>query len=211
MCMNTPKITNKYIGKRLEWQNIIDYLKENNFLGEGTKMIKNKLLPVKPFLQKNYGKLGDCTLTSVLVLTYFYTLGTYTDVEIYDYIEKIAKKYLYNGDTYGTIPIFNKAIVKETFKKFGVGRKITTKYFKDIGFNLEDIKKILDANQPILISIYKDGRKYYEHHTITIVGYITYKDNEGREKTVLKVYDNWYTSAGFLDYDVLNFNATICY
>lgn len=191
MCfMNKPKIDEKYLKVRLADNNVMAYVKSFFKSSDGVKILKSKTIPMKSFLQKNYGKDGDCTLSSILTLIYFYTKGKYSDIEIYDYIEKIAKKYLYNGDFYGSIPIFNKSIIQNVFKHFGVDKQVTCKYFKNAGFNLQNIQNILDANQPIVISIYKDGRKYYENHTITIIGYSIYTNNNNETKVLLKVLDN---------------------
>lgn len=70
---------------------------------------------------------------------------------------------------------------------------------------------ILDKNEPIMISIFKDGRKYYESHTITIVGYDTFEDRDNNEITMLLVFDNWHKTIYYLDYEVLNPICEICY
>ena len=108
--------------------------------------------------------------------------------------------------------MFNKAIIKETFKKFNINHSITSKYVKNIGFNLETIKNLIDANIPIILSLTSDGRDYYKVHSITIIGYVTYKNVEtNQEKTLLQVYDNWFTGPGLIDYEALNSVCEICY
>lgn len=204
-------IPTNFISKRLTVTNIKQYLQQvYNFGGQITELHR-KQLSVPVFLQNNYGKSGDCTLTSILTLTKYYNKSADTN-DVYDYIEDIAtKKYFYNGDSYGTIPFFNKTILKQTFKQFGINRKVTSKYLKDIGFNLETILQCLDNNTPVIISIFRDGRKYYDNHTITIIGYVQYKDENGKIMTILQVYDNWFSSYSFLDYNAICNISMICY
>lgn len=188
MCfMNKPKVNEKYLKTRLSNGNLHTYVKD--VFSQQIRLTSAKTLKIKAFLQKNYGKLGDCTLTSILTVVKYYKPDL-DENEVYNYIEKIAEKYLYNGDVYGTIPFFNKAIVKEVFKHFGIEKTVTTKYIKGIGFNENIIINILNQNMPVIISLTKDGRKYYENHTITIIGYHNYKDEKNNNKIMFTVYDN---------------------
>lgn len=196
--------------KRLTPANVKEYLQKNYLFGEEITEVKRKHISTPIFLQNNYGKDGDCTLTSILTLTKFYNKSV-EDNEIYNFIEKIAQVFFYNGDTYGTIPIFNGAIIRETFKHFHIDHKIQTKYFKGVGFNLNKIINLLDNNTPIMISIFKDGRKYYDGHTVTIVGYVIYQDEKHNQSTMLLVHDNWFNSYSFLDYEALRGICSICY
>jgi len=208
MCMNKPKVNEKWVGKRLTVSNITSYLKDNNFNLKAIPesfMIRN----IKPFLQKNYGGDGDCTLTSILTVVKYYK-PELDENEVYDYIEKIAKKYLYN-EKGGTFRGFNKIIAENVFNYFNINKKITSKYFKNIGFNENIIINELKQNIPVIISLANDGRNYYKNHTITIVGYTIFKDINDKNRVIFKVFDNWYTAHNFLDYEVLNFNCSICY
>ena len=61
-----------------------------------------KTLPFKPFLQDEYGKDMDCTLTSISACIANRT-GKISDSDfavIYANIETCAGYYFYNGDTY---------------------------------------------------------------------------------------------------------------
>ena len=108
MCMDRPKVDEKWVGKRLTTSNIQNYLKNNNF--NLTKIKDNFIINgIQPFLQKDYGGKGDCTLTSILTIVKYYKL-TLNNNEIYNYIEIIAKKYLY-GENRGTFSFFNKSII----------------------------------------------------------------------------------------------------
>ena len=62
-----------------------------------------------------------------------------------------------------------------------------------------------------MISIQKDGRDYYNQHTITIIGYMIFEDAENKKRFLFKVYDNWYSKITFLDYTILGIDCAICY
>ncbi len=206
MCMNKPKVSGKYMSIRISGSNINNYLKENF----GTPTLQEyKQLNVKPFLQKDYGGDGDCTLAAILTVVKFYKPDLDTN-EVYNYIEKIAKKYLYNPN-WGTFPGFNKSITKEVFSYFGINKNVISKYFKNIGFNENTIIQQIQNNTPVIISITADGRKYYDNHTITIIGYSIYKNENDEKRIMFRVYDNWRMIVSFLDYAVLREDCMICY
>ena len=205
------KVSDNFLNKRLTATNIKKYLQENYNFGDTITEVYRKQLSVPIFLQNNYGKEGDCTLTSVLTLTKFYNKSLDTN-EVYNYIENIAeKKYFYNGDSFGTIPFFNRAIINETCAHFGIKRDFKTGYLKGVGFNLNSIIQLINDNTPIMISMFKDGRKYYDSHTITIVGYVVYEDENHKQQVMLQVYDNWHSSYSFLDYNLVCNISMICY
>ena len=208
--MWTSTIAPEFVNKRLTATNIREYLQKVYGMGNEIKEVNRKQLSVPIFLQRNYGKDGDCTLTSILTLTKYYNKSLDTQT-VYDYIEKIANKYLYNGDAYGTIPVFNKTITKQTFNHFGISKKISTRYFKDLGYNLQSIMDLLDNDTPVMISMFKDGRSYYDSHTITIIGYVQYRDEYDQTITMLMVHDNWFSSYSFLDYNPICAISEICY
>lgn len=98
--MNKPKINEEFLDKPIISANLFDYLKTQYFNKNSEIKINEMqyIKKIKPFLQNNYGEKFDCTLSSILTLTYYYSNGKYSDKEIYDFIEKIAKKYLYSGN-----------------------------------------------------------------------------------------------------------------
>ena len=208
MCMDKPKVEEKWVRKRLMVSNITTYLNDNGFdwrtIPENFT-IKN----IKSFLQKDYGGDGDCTLTSILTIVKYYK-PKLDDNEVYNYIEKIAKKYLYQ-EKWGTFPGFNKVIVQEVFKHFNIMKNVISKYFKGIGFNQNTIINELKQNHPVIISLANDGRKYYNNHTITIIGYMIFQDINGKKRTIFKTYDNWYSGHALLDYEILRADCMICY
>lgn len=186
MCMDKPKINEKHKNKTINSGNFENYLKDT--YGKVTLKDFKQILKIKPFLQKNFGGEGDCTLIAILTIIQFYKPELNAN-EIYNYIEKIAKKYLY-GEKRGTFPGFNKTIIKEVFNHFNINKKVFSKYIKNIGFNEKTIINQIKANTPIILSITKDGRNCYDNHTITIIGYSLYKNENNKDILLLRVYDN---------------------
>ena len=203
-------MTNSFYKKRLSTDKVIKYLSE---------LYPNKIITFKEqyniqnivsHLQAHYGLEGDCTLTSILTCVKFWDpVDRDTDL-VYNQIEGIANKYFYNGNTYGTIPIFIKTIFSKVLKFFGINKTVKQAYFKNIGFNFKTIKKQIDNNTPVILSLYNDGRDYYESHTVTIVGYIVYIV-DGKEIPLLEVLDNWYYYGSIIDYSAMSIISEITY
>lgn len=204
--MKAPKDFEK---KRLNSTNVEEYLKKK-FNTENVEQISSKVLNIIPLLQNNYGEAGDCTLTSITTCVNYYKAGQTTIQEIYDYVEKVAKKWGYNGNI-GTFPLFIQRIYNEVLKKFPCTKKRTAqRYLKNVGFNFNTIKNTINKSTPIVLSINNDGRNYYKNHSITIIGYKMFKVNK-RTVNMLVVYDNWYASESYVDWDALPIIASINY
>lgn len=204
--MKAPKDFEK---KRLNSTNVEEYLKKK-FNTEDVQQISSKVLHITPLLQNDYGEAGDCTLTSITTCVNYYRAGQSAIQEIYDYVEKVAKKWGYNGNI-GTFPLFIQCIYNEVLKKFPcVKQKAAQRYFKNVGFNFNAIKNIINKSTPIVLSINNDGRNYYKNHSITIIGYKVFKVNK-RTVNMLVVYDNWYASESYVDWDALPIIASINY
>lgn len=150
-----------------------------------------------PLLQKNYGLPCDCTLTS---LAFIFGEKYYPD------IEAIAKTLGYNGETYGTNPITVRTIMTRVMKLAGIKGTAKSAYLKNIGFTWNSLKKLLKANTYILLNLWKDGRGYYNSHSVTIIGYSEYSKHK-----FLLIYDNWTTTISYLDYDKLSSISSINY
>ena len=205
--MKAPKDFNK---KRLHTANVEEYLKKK-YNATTVKQSSFKVLNIAPLVQNDYGEANDCTLTSITTCVNYYT-GSQNDINaIYNYVEKIAKKYGYRGNM-GTFPLFIQCIYNEVLKKFPCSKKKTAQgYLKGVGFNFNTLKNIINKQNPIVLSINNDGRNYYQNHSITIVGYRTYKIDNKHTANMLVVYDNWYKQESLLDYDILPVIASINY
>lgn len=181
-------------GKRLSDENIHIYA--------GTSQVKraNVIKNITSLLQQDYGDLNDCAITSITTVVYFYNKNQKIQ-KIYDTVEGIGKKTrLYNSKVYGTLPFGIKKICSDALKKFNTPKVIREGYGKNVGYKYDQIIKHIDLGKPIILNIHKDGRKFYENHTILIVGYMEMQNG----KQFLKVYDNWHRGISYVDYQKLS-------
>lgn len=133
--MSCRKVTSEFHKKQLTMANIGEYLRQNYDFGFRLTEVTRKQIFAPIFLQENYGQDSDCTLMSILTLVKYYRKDLDTH-EIYNYIEKIAKRYLYSGATYGTISLSHRPIAQKVFKHFNINHKFACKYLKNIGFDI---------------------------------------------------------------------------
>lgn len=133
--MSCRKVTSEFMKTRLTMTNIGEYLRQNYDFGIRLHQVARKQIFAPIFLQENYGEDSDCTLTSILTMVKYQQKNLDTQ-EIYDYTEKIAKKYLYRGATYGTIPFSHRSIAQKVFNHFNINHQFKTKYLKNVGFDI---------------------------------------------------------------------------
>ena len=184
-------------------ENLAQYIK--TLYGSQTlKFIQGKRLLFQPFLQDDYGKDNDCTLTSIASILHYYDYGEMDF--LYPKVEKIAEQYFYNGDTYGTIPIF----INKIFSK-AADRKTTSKYLKSIVFNFKTIQNLIDNNIPVLLNLHDDGVDNYENHSVVIFGYTVHKIDNNKEIYTLLIYDNWSKEINWIIYNKLSIISSISY
>ena len=173
-------------------------LSDNNlsqYIGNKTKI--PKLVPRVPcLLQKDYGDLNDCTLTSITAIIKFYN-PTLNVQNIYDSVYSIAKMYGYTG-SYGTPTITMGTIYNKVLKQFDLNKKAQCYIGKNVGYNFVKIQNEINSGRPILLNLWKDGRNYYKNHSVLIIGYIA----DGNRK-FLAVYDNWNPGISYIDYTKL--------
>lgn len=191
------------VNLRLTKINLDTYLKETYgtrlFYQYGGKVLEN----VKPLIQDEYGEDNDCSLISIL--TAIKAKKPEIDLEyFYDLIERIAKRYFYKG-TFGTLPCFIKPIMKRI-----IPYDASVRYIKGIGFNFHTIKKQIDYNNPVILSVVNDGRDVYKNHSVVIIGYTAYKIDDTMVY-VLAVYDNWRKEISYIDYNKLSILSSINY
>ena len=200
-----------YYNVPLNKANLIAYIRAENPEVEDIKLLKSYVAPVVGFLQKNYGDSNDCTIVSIATLVYHELRydknrhNTTTFQEVYDVALGYAKKCLYTPKS-GTLPIFNKTILKKTLKHFNLYNTVKTGYFKQFGFTFKNIENFVPMN----LSIFSDGRGYYENHSVTVTGYMVFQVGD-KKKTFLSVLDNWSSERRFVDYDKLSVISSINY
>lgn len=191
--------------------NVFNYIKQQykikNISVKKTKIISN----IQPLLQKDYGLDNDCTLTAITTVLN-YLLKNKDPEKIYQIVEMSAGNIFYNGNSYGTIPIFTKKIIDKADKFLNINRRNKSRYLKSFGYSWNQLKNLIDNNKPVIISMANDQRNYYSNHTITIVGYkIFYDIRNHKEIPMLMVYDNWHNYICYLDYNAISFISSINY
>ena len=202
----------KYNQRRLSKHNINEYLLERMPQAKSVSSINKKVIEMDSFLQRNVGATddGDCTLTSLMTIIYYHSKKSIEHKEIYDIVRSFATKHFFNSKT-GTIPFFIKSIFDKSLKKLKINLPTKAAMVKGVGFNLATIKRAINNKKPIALSVFNDGRGYYENHTITIAGYEVFKFDNGKEYTMLLVYDNWNSSLSYVDYNLVCSISSINY
>ncbi len=192
---------------RITQYNLKEYLKET--YGSASEPSSQKQLDnFVPLLQKDYGEANDCTLTSMTAIIFYLTQQKQDIKTIYSYVEKTAKKYGYRGQR-GTPSITIRKIFHIALNHFGLPQAYV-KYMKNLGFTFKNIKTEINKGNPIILSMADDGKGYYENHSITIIGYQIYKINK-KEIPMLVVFDNWYKSISYVDYNKMSLVSSIHY
>jgi hypothetical protein len=181
---------NKTRGGRLRGANLFDYLATE--YGSGSHLIcRNVVSKVSPVIQAEWGGANDCSLCSTMAIGAFHEGYSRSFDELYNDIVKVADKYFYSPNKFGTIPIFINNIIDRVFNV-----KSEKKYLKGIGFSWKTIKNNIDNGIPMILSVYNDGRNYYMNHSVVLVGYMEY--SHGAQ--MLVVFDNWSKETSFIDY-----------
>ena len=194
---------------RLERTNLEQYLKETYEEGE-IQEIEKLTLPIRGLNQGDYGKRLDCTIVSITMVIRYYCNYSIETQEIYDFVEKTAKKLFYNGETGGTPFIVIKAILDTSLKHFGLEKSRKQYLIKEhcVGYTFDIIKRQLNLMRPIILSMKNDGRNYYVNHTVTVMGYIMVKVGN-RAVPILQVLDNWTKLISYIDYNKLSVISSI--
>ena len=186
---------------RLSDSNLKSYIAQNY---PGAAYVCAKTYYHRPYLlQKNFGGLNDCTLTSITYCISKHYPNKKNIDDIYTKIEIAAKKYFYN-DKIGTIPLFINSIIGYAFNLTASGKMV-----KNVGFTA---KKIIDKveHQPVILSMFNDGNNYYKNHTVTVIGYQKYY-YKGKHIYFFEVRDNWNSTSSYVDYQKMSCISSINY
>lgn len=187
-----------YDGQRITNTNLSAYLNSNI-------CYKNIINHITPLLQNDYGDANDCTLTSITTIIHFLAPRLNVQV-IYNQVEQIAQKFGYKG-TSGTSPLVIRTIYQKALNSFQLFYNAKSKYLKGIGFTWDFIKnRIGSTGLPIILNLNKDGRNYYSNHTVLIIGVV-----QTDKKKMLAIFDNWFNTVSYIDYDKLSLIASIQY
>lgn len=161
----------------------------------------------KAFLQNEFGGTEDCALVSLLtVLNYYIIISDLNNV--YNLIEKIAKKYCFSNN-YGIILPFYKKIIIEIFNYYKLPVSLIRQHkFKELNWNFKNIINSINNKKPILLSIHKDKYNYYKNHTVVVDGYYEYIINN-KKIYMLQIRDNWNNQITYVDYQKLDILTSI--
>lgn len=95
--------------------------------------------------QADYGEELDCSLTSITACILYYMRKKkpnyfITPRNIYNYVERIAKNYWYNGTTFGVFSGFIKYIYDKSLGYFfNTKMNVTARVIKGLGYNFNTI------------------------------------------------------------------------
>lgn len=173
------------MGKRLDYRRL-----EEEYPNRGQQTYRKLLTPYRALLQKDYGKTLDCTLTCLACI---FGEGHYS------YLESLAEKRGYDGETHGTNPLTVKAIMREFLQHWGMKGTPRSAYGKGIGWRWATARRLIEVESvPVILNLWRDGRHYYANHSVTVIGVEEYE-----RARFLVVYDCWNDSISLVDYDKL--------
>lgn len=187
---------------RVNDNSLSHYMKQNYNLDAAVSIEEHTIGGITPFLQKDFGAANDCTLMSIATALYARGIGSIQ--EIYNVVEKVATKYFYHGN-FGTIGLFNRRIYQESCDILGVDYSPSYRMLKGWFFSADTICEALRQNKPVVLSMYRDGREYYDAHTVLAIGYKRWADGT----VMLQVYDNWVKTIAYVDYQKIGLITSI--
>lgn len=198
-------------GKRISPSDLTRYMMDSYNCSNPFVVDQKNIIGFPSLLQRDYGAPQDCTLVSITSIVNYFTKLKLDPEDIYDYVEQVAKGYFYNGNSYGTIPVFINSIFNKVNAKFGLSKKSKSGYGKGVGYNIAKIKEQINKNNPMILNISSDGRGYYKNHSVVIIGYLTYQIDSGKQVHLITVYDNWSKNYSYVDYNKLCAASSINY
>ena len=188
-------------------ENFDDYIL-TNYKGKTYTISEKTLKNINPLLQNDFDGNNDCTLTSITTAVSYYRKNDTAIGYIYDNVKSIAKQYGYT-DRIGTFSITVKSIYEKVLRYFRCPRKTKWRVLKPFA-NITTIIKSINGNQPVILNLLNDGRKYYHNHTVLVIGYKGIKvNNENELKYFLKIYDNWNKEVTYIDWQKLGYIFSI--
>ena len=194
--------------KGITKNNVQQYIQELFPNEKCTLLEHKKIKSVMGLLQKDFGGLQDCTLTSITALFQYYTKQNIW--KLYGEVEQAAKKRGYK-ENIGTNPLAVRFIILELLKHYNLKKSVYSAYLKNITFTFNSLKKLINHNIPVVLNINTDGRGYYINHTVLIVGYEEYVTDKNHKIQLLQVQDNWSVQTAYVDFAKLHSICSINY
>lgn len=188
--------------KPLKLSSIDEYVSKEYDASECELEQEVKLPGFKGLRQAEMGDGLNCSLTSIAACVNYLTGGRHDAKAIYGYVMKVARFFLYTPKLFGTLSFTIAPIYYIVLRHYGIKRHVGTRLLKGLGYSSGTIISRINAGVPVMINMFRDGRRYYHNHTVTVTGYRTYFD--GRKRRVFLILnDNWSYEETLLDYNKL--------
>ena len=204
--MNQPIVMK---GKPID--RVLAYLSQKYPRCSATIQSSKQISKYEGFKQSDYGKSGDCSITSIATIFYHVLNKEKPFADIYNIVE--SKGYEWGYGDWGTFAGAMRIIMNKTAKELGLTQKATAKYGKGVLWNFETVKKNLAANKYMMLSFADDGREYYGSHSVNVVGYAQYnvklEDGTTRIEQFIAIKDNWSTSTRWVDYSLVSLASVL--
>lgn len=202
--------TRPWQGYRLDVSNVVAYIKKAYKTKIANVIASRTINDFHPLIQDNYIFIYDyCMASLTAVLSYLIKYRREAQ-DIYDIVE-ITGERIFNNNAPETVPIFIKTVADIAAKKIGLNIKSYWGDFKNKGVSWNNIKKLIQNKQPIILSLADDGRDYYKDHSVVVIGYSEYKIDDNDRIRMLKIYDNWRETISYIDFEKLRNSCCINY
>ena len=213
--MTMSKKAKPFLNRRITADNLAAYLR-NAYPGcTDIRCILSGEVQTEPLLQKDFDDRQNCSLTSVTAITYTRLHRMYGEKYalqgVYDTVKGGTCFLSYHPNGRGTNPFFIPLIWRHAMKAYRLRGRIRSRYLKNIpliGYNYAAIRRSIDRQEPVILNMAGDGRRFYKNHTVTCIGYEAYAFSlPGRqhgEARFLKVLDNWSRQISYIDFSRLS-------
>ena len=213
------KSANPYDFKRLTDENIQNYILSANLNYDDVSLKSVNKLAIYPLSQKDFGQdHKNSIVLNIVSCIYYYCSQIFNIDVIYNSIESLMNKYFYDLNKEKFLFLFIGFFYERIMKYFQLPKKIKSNYIKHLGFNFYTIKDQIDNKRPVIIHLSSDGRDFYKHDTLIIIGYAQFilsNDNfpirRTKMKNMLLVHDNFSNEISYLDYDIISIFSCIFY
>lgn len=215
------KSANPYDHKRLTDENIQNYILSTHLNYDDVSLKSVNKLAFYQLSQKDFEqKQKNSIILNIASCIYYYCSQVFDKEIIYNSIESLMYKYFYDLNKEKFLFLFTGLFYERIMKYFQLPKKIKSNFIKHLGFNFYTIKDQVDNKKPVIIHLLSDGRGFYKHDTLTIIGYAQFilSNNllypigkQQKLKNVLLVYDHFSNEISYLDYDSISTFSCIFY
>ena len=215
------KSANPYDSKRLTDENIQNYILSSHLNYDDVSLKSVNKIAIYPLLKEEFEQdQKNGVLFSIISCVYYYCLQHYDKNVIFNATKSLMNHYFYNPDEEKLLFFFIGIFYRRILKYFQIEKKVKSKYFKLLGFNFNTIKEQIDNKNPVIMYLASDGRNFYKHDAVTVIGYAQFNllnsylyplVTKNRTKNMLLVYDHLSKKISYLDYDTISLFSCIAY